>query len=151
MRRDGSAGDDCTFCTEDGLLTWVGVFSTCPPHGPRPWWLGRATVRGGEAERPGHRTKDHSGEDIIVAGGGVVLLDDGRGVEGEDAENVDAPADALAAAATTSPGAAFGMVLGDGTAGDCNAGVGLDEEAASESVAADLAIAAACQVHGKRT
>ena len=47
----------------------------------------------------------------------MVLLDDGRGVE-EDAEIVDAPADALAVAATTAPSAAVGMVLGDGTAGD---------------------------------
>src|SRR4051812_6277379 len=115
MRRDSSAGDDCTVCTEDGMLTWAGVFSTSPPHGPRPWRLGRATIRGGEAERQGLRIKDHSGEDIIVAGGGVVLLDDGRGVEGEDAEIVDAPADALAVAATTAPSAAVGMVLGDGT------------------------------------
>jgi len=45
----------------------------------------------------------------------VVLLDDGSGVEGEDAEIVDAPADALAVAATTAPSAAVGMILGDGT------------------------------------
>src|SRR5579871_2880229 len=82
------------------------------------------------------RGSDLLGEDVVVAGGGVILPDDGRGVEGERAKIVDAAADALAIAAAGSLLAPDGPVVFNaaGGQGECRAGV--IEQTAAQAVAA---------------
>ena len=76
-------------------------------------------------------------ENVVVAGGGLVLFDYGERIEGERPEVIDTAthAEAVGAAdrAVAVPGAvaAVGMVLGDRTVGDA-------EGAASASFSTDL-------------
>ncbi len=97
----------------------AGGLGRGPPHQPsgvpRPWWLGRTVIRGGgRAPRAQNRgLKDQSRPDVVVAGGGVVLLDVGLGVEAEGPEGVDPAADALAVAAARAGLAAEGEVIFD--------------------------------------
>src|SRR5437879_7169741 len=49
-----------------------------------------------------HGRVQGSGEDIVVAGGGMVVFDYGEGIEGERAQVVDAPADAWLAVGVVS-------------------------------------------------
>src|SRR5262249_61357797 len=63
-----------------------------------------------------------SGEEVIVAGGGFVVGDDGPAIEGEGAEAVDAAAHAAALAASFSLAAAFGLVVRNRAASDGDRG-----------------------------
>src|SRR5262245_33053299 len=85
-----------------------------------------------------------SGEEVVVARGGVVLPDDGSGIEHEDAQVVDATADALAAAGL--PLAALRLVVGNRAGADGQRRAGVVEHPAAEPVAAAAAPAALGQV-----
>lgn len=54
-----------------------------------------------------------SGREIVIAGGGVILLDDGCRVEAEDSKMIDATADAQAVTAAGSRLAGKGQVEAD--------------------------------------
>src|SRR5262249_53972675 len=81
-------------------------------------------------------------EHVVVAGGGVVAVDDRSGVEVERAEVVDPAADALAGAASSSGGAAVRFIADDhaGQDRDCRANV--NEEATPQAIACVAAVRA---------
>src|SRR5205807_5836768 len=95
----------------------------------------------GRRTRPASKREDRERgvtllrEDVVVAGGGVVLGDHREEV-GKDSQVVDAAADTQAVAAAIVPLAAVGVVLGDRTARDTEACAGRDVGPASEAVAA---------------
>src|SRR5438132_8310451 len=75
-------------------------------------------------------------KDVVVAGGRVVVSDDGLHVEGERAQVVDAAANPLAVAAATFARAAVGQVVGDRAPRDVDRGAAGDIDTAAQAVAA---------------
>jgi hypothetical protein len=87
-------------------------------------------------------SSERSGEDVIVARGRMILLDDRQTVKGERPNAVDAPAYTIPVATAGAPFASDGPVLRDRAVIRRGVRPGLNGEAASESVAAVAALAA---------
>src|SRR5262249_14156810 len=85
-------------------------------------------------------------EDVVIAGGSVVAVNDRTGVEEERAEGVHAAADALAVAAARPGSAAVRVVAGDYTGQDRSGGAGIVKNAAPEAVAAIAAARAGAAI-----
>src|SRR6516165_4421932 len=81
-------------------------------------------------------------EAIVVAGGGVVVADGGRGVEEEGAEVVDAAAHAEAVGPTIVAFAAAGAIVGDLRSADGHGAGRRDVDAAAEAVTIVAAVVA---------
>src|SRR5262245_38217411 len=119
----------------------------CEPRGEikTPRWAGRGVSWigcSGRVRRPWPRCDGgDSRADVVVAGRGVVLLDDGEDVGGERPEVVDAAADAVPVAAAGPRLAADRLVVRDGAGAERGAGPRLNGQAASQAVAAVGAVA----------
>src|SRR5262245_31689498 len=95
----------------------------------------------GPARAPAGPGPRRSGEEVVVAGAGMVAGDDAQLVNGQRAEVVDATTDALSGAAAGAGGAAHRLVLPDERVFDRAAGRGLHRETPAQPVAAVAAVA----------
>src|SRR5215468_11039798 len=77
-----------------------------------------------------------SREDVVVAGRGVILLDERQGVEGQRPELVNAAAHPLPINAANTSRATERLVVRDGAVADRGARPGRDREAAAQPIAA---------------
>src|SRR5260370_27850971 len=83
---------------------------------------------------------------VMVGGRGVVLLDDGRHIEGESAEVIDPAADPLAVTAAAAARAAVGVIPGHRAAGQADGRPASNVDASTEAIAARAPVAAQGQV-----
>src|SRR5579884_1638638 len=97
---------------------------------------------------PGRPGRGALRENVIVAGGGMVLLDDGQGVDGQRPEVVDAAAHAPAVATPRPLVTADRLVIRDGAATDRGVRTGLNGQAASQPAATAAALAAVAASRG---